>query len=124
MRGMYRCCVLIGIFFSVFPSAFSDESLPTGNAADGEKIFYRMCLYCHTSDEKSKFGPSLLWIGERRSTAWLHDWLENPSEMIEHDEYAQILRENNEYELTMPTLPDMQDAQKRADVIAYLLSAF
>ena len=40
--------------------------------------------------------------------------------MIESDEYAQTLKEGNEYGLAMPALPEMQDPEKRKDVIAYI----
>ncbi|MDX8388445.1 MAG: c-type cytochrome [Ghiorsea sp.] len=99
-------------------------SLPLSvNAADvgaGKKIYTQICSYCHKANYDDKFGPGLAGIIERRDAKWLDAFLQNPQKMIESDEYAQDLKENNVYNLTMPKLPDMQDAEKRANVIAYL----
>lgn len=99
--------------------------LVAGNAiaADveaGKKIFDQSCTYCHKSDYDDKFGPGLAGVTERRDAAWIDKFLQNPAEMIKSDEYAQSLKEGNEYNLTMPALPEMKDPAKREDVIEYL----
>jgi len=86
----------------------------------GKKIYDQACVYCHKLDYDEKFGPGLAGIMERRDAAWVDKFLENPKKMIESDEYAQTLKEGNEYGLTMPSLPQMQDPAKRQDVIEYL----
>jgi len=88
--------------------------------AVGKKIFEQSCAYCHKTGYDEKFGPGLAGISERRDAEWLDKFLTNPAEMIKTDEYAQTLRESNKYGLTMPALPEMQDANKRRDVIEYL----
>ncbi|MES0371460.1 MAG: cytochrome c [Mariprofundaceae bacterium] len=90
------------------------------NAETGKKIFDQSCTYCHKADYDDKFGPGLAGVTERRDAAWLDKFLTNPAEMIKTDEYAQTLHENNKYGLTMPSLPEMQDAKNRQDVIEYL----
>ncbi len=95
----------------------------SGVAADlaaGKQIFEQSCRYCHKSDYDEKFGPGLAGIMERRDAVWLDRFIKNPAEMIKTDEYAQTLHEGNAYGLTMPALPEMQDAKKRQDVIEYL----
>jgi len=95
----------------------------SAHAADidaGKKIFNQICSYCHKTNYDDKFGPGLAGISERRNNAWLNAFLLDPEKMIKNDEYAQSLKENNSYNLTMPKLRDMQDEQKRADVVAYL----
>jgi len=54
----------------------------------------------------------------------LSEWLKNPAEMIKKDVDAKVVRGKSKYNMTMLALPDMQDEQKRADVIAYLLRDF
>ena len=86
----------------------------------GKKIYDQSCKYCHKSDYDEKFGPGLAGIMDRRDAEWVEKFLINPAEMIKSDEYAQTLKEGNEYGLTMPALPEMKDAAKRADVIEYM----
>lgn len=91
-----------------------------GDLAAGQKLFEQSCAYCHKSDYDDKFGPGLAGIIERRDVEWLDRFIKNPAEMIKTDEYAQTLHESNKYGLTMPTMPEMQDAKKRQDVIEYM----
>jgi len=123
MKYIYRCFILLGALCTLFPSAFADE-VAIGDANAGKAIFERVCLYCHTHNEDSKIGPSLMGVGERRSVAWLNGWLKNPREMIKKDVDAKVVRGKSKYNMTMPALPDMQNDVQRANVIAYLLSAF
>jgi cytochrome c2 len=95
-----------------------------GDVAEGKLIFDKVCAYCHAIDGKGAIGPSLIGISERRDAAWLHLWLKNPREMIKKDADAKVVRGKSKYNMTMPALPDMRDDQKRANVIAYLLSTF
>lgn len=87
---------------------------------EGKRIFDQLCVHCHKANYDEKFGPGLAGIMERRDAAWVGKFLMNPAEMIKSDEYAQTLKEGNSYGLTMPALPDMKDADKRASVIEYL----
>jgi len=86
----------------------------------GKTIFEQSCRYCHKSDYDEKFGPGLAGIMERRDAAWVDKFLQNPAEMIKTDEYAQTLHESNDYGLTMPRLPEMQEQKNRQAVIEYM----
>ncbi len=86
----------------------------------GAKLYKRVCVYCHRLDYDDKFGPGLAGITERQSNEWLDKFLLDPAAMIKSDEYAQSLKESNDYGMTMPALPEMKDAKNRADVIAYM----
>ena len=91
------------------------------SAADveaGKKLYSQICFYCHKNTYDDKFGPGLAGILDRRDEAWLHEFLKNPSEMARKDEDAKGMSEG--YAVSMPTLPEMQDEQKRADIIAYM----
>lgn len=94
----------------------------TGMAAEetGKALFNQVCAHCHNTNYDAKFGPGLAGILERRSEAWVDAFLQNPAEMIRTDEYAKTLRESNRYDITMPSLPEMQDAKLRANVMSYL----
>jgi cytochrome c2 len=95
-------------------------SVDAADVQAGKNIYTQICSYCHKANYDDKFGPGLAGIAERRDNKWLDAFLQDPEKMIKNDEYAQNLKENNSYNLTMPKLPDMQDQQKRADVIAFL----
>ena len=90
--------------------------------AAGKKMFEQVCSHCHLTTYDDKFGPGMGGIAERVSETWLHKFLENPGEMVKSDEYSQLLKENNTYNLTMPAIPEMRNAEKRADIIAYISS--
>ncbi len=111
---MYR------IFFIVFSLLFVSGVAFAADVESGKKIFEQSCRYCHKSNYDEKFGPGLAGMMERRDAEWVDKFLQNPKKMIQSDEYAQTLKEGNEYGLTMPALPEMQDAKKRQDVIEYL----
>jgi len=101
-------------------SFFAVSTAIAADAESGKKIFDQSCTYCHKSDYDEKFGPGLAGIMERRDAVWIDKFLLNPAEMIKSDEYAQSLKEGNDYNLTMPALPEMKDPAKRADVIEYM----
>jgi len=110
----------LGMFFLM-------SAVPAASAADavaGKATFDKVCAYCHAADGSEKIGPSLAGVGKRRDEAWLHSWLISPSEMIKRDADAKVVRGNSKYNMLMPAIPMMQDATKRADVIAYLLENF
>ena len=106
----------------IFALAFLGFVAPAqaGDIEQGKAVFDQLCIHCHKLNYDEKFAPGLAGITERRDEQWLHDFLKNPSEMIRNDEYAKNLKENNVYNLTMPAFSEMQDEQKRANMIAYL----
>jgi len=112
----------IYVKISVLSFAFLGLLSPAqaGDMVKGKAIFDRLCFHCHKQSYDEKFAPGLAGITERRSAAWLHEFLENPSEMIKHDEYAKNLKDSNTYKLTMPTLPEMQNEENRENIIAFL----
>ncbi len=114
MKIYVKISALSFIFFSFLVPA------QAGDVVKGKAIFDRLCFHCHKPSYDDKFAPGLAGITERRDTKWLHSFLQNPSKMIEHDEYAKNLKASNPYNLTMPTLPEMQNEQNREDIIAYL----
>ena len=64
--------------------------------------------------------PGLKGVLERYDATWLNQWLKSPEAFAKVDETAADLLGSNKYGLKMPTLPEMQNAQNRADMIAYL----
>jgi len=91
---------------------------------DGKKTFGEICARCHNMDNTEKLAPGLQGIGKRVTAQWLDLWIKNPEEMLKTDAYAQGLLANNRFNLHMPQIPKMQDDEKRANVIAYLLAEF
>ncbi len=111
---------LVAMGVLLMPQAQAEES-HGALLKKGEKIFHEVCVRCHTAEVEGKLGPGLKGIGQRRDDAWLDAWIKSPKALIDSgDSYARQLREENRYDLTMPTLPLMQKDENRKAVIAYL----
>ena len=90
-------------------------------AAQGQKIFFKVCVQCHTLKAKNQpSGPGLQGVMQRvPSEDWLLDWLENPEAMIESgNAYAQSI--SDDYPLDMPKLPVMQRESNRKAIVTFL----
>ncbi|MDT8375330.1 MAG: c-type cytochrome [Mariprofundaceae bacterium] len=98
----------------------AEEFMP--DAAQGGKAFKAICIHCHTItyDESRVGAPGLKGVLERHDEEWLDKWLKSPEAFAKVDEKAATILDTNKYGLKMPTLPEMQDARNRADMIAYL----
>ncbi len=94
----------------------------TPDPAKGAKSFQTICAHCHniTYDESRVGAPGLKGVLERHDAKWLDQWLKSPEAFAKTDSTAADLLGSNKYGLKMPTLPEMQDAKNRADIIAYL----
>jgi len=91
--------------------------------AQGKEIFNEICVRCHTTEKEGKLGPGLQDVSNRHSVAWINTWLKSPEALIQSgDANAIALREENKYGITMPTLPVMQNDDKRNAIIAYLMT--
>lgn len=92
------------------------------NLEHGKEIFKNICIHCHRIDyEVSVVGaPGLRDVMDRHTPEWLNQWLTNPATFAKKDKTAKALIEANPYGLTMPTLPEMQNAQSRKDVTEFL----
>jgi len=114
----------IGLAVSFFASTalYAAENAALADAAHGKNIFMNICSHCHNASfEESAVGaPGLMDVLDRHSEEWIFKWLQGPGEFAKKDETAKALVESNSFGLVMPTLPDMQDAQNRRDVIAFL----
>jgi len=107
------------------PALAAGKSPPAqlvGNTEHGESIFKSICIHCHRTDyEDSVVGaPGLRDVLDRHDEAWLFQWIKGPAAFAEKDEKAKALTQSNPYGLVMPTIPEMQDAQNRRDIIAFL----
>jgi|GEM_PF-1293406 len=101
------------------------EAKPTpivGSAEAGSKIFENICSHCHRLDYQTSVvgAPGLRDITNRQDVKWINQWITNPSAFAKINSTAKALVDSNPYGLTMPTLPEMQDPQNRADIIAFL----
>ena len=114
----FRDLILVMVLLLASPNAWAAD------AEAGKELFKTLCVFCHAADGGGKVGPALAGIGQRQTAEWLDRWLQNPREMVKTDPYAQEIKANNKYNMTMPAIPAMKDDVKRADVIAYLLTAF
>lgn len=103
--------------------AASPQPAPiVGRAEAGRKIYENICSHCHRLDyEASEVGaPGLRDVTNRHDVEWINQWITSPRAFAKIDPSAKALVASNPYGLTMPTLPEMQDPQNRADIIAFL----
>ena len=93
-----------------------------GSAEAGSKIFENICSHCHRLDYQTSVvgAPGLRDITHRQDVKWINQWITSPSAFAKINSTAKALVDSNPYGLTMPTLPEMQDPQNRADIIAFL----
>jgi len=119
MDGLIRTGILMLVM--AFSSPLSAEEF-TPDASRGAKVFQTICAHCHTTtyDDSSVGAPGLKGVLERHDAKWLDQWLKSPEGFAKTDETAADLLKSNKYGLKMPTLPEMQDSKRRADMIAYL----
>ena len=90
-------------------------------AAQGQKIFFKVCVQCHTLKSKNQAsGPGLQGVMDRvPSEDWVLDWLKNPEAMIESgNAYARSIAD--EYPLDMPKLQVMQRESNRKAIVTFL----
>lgn len=97
----------------------------TGNAAAG-KLVFAQCRSCHVTDPGvNKTGPSLAGIVGRKAGS-IADFNYSPAnknsgiEWTEDHLYAYLENPQRVVPKTKMIFPGLRDAQKRADVIAYL----
>ncbi|MFP4560683.1 MAG: c-type cytochrome [Thiohalorhabdus sp.] len=121
-----RARTLLGTFFLpaalMLAGGFSPEirAQSTAEAAKGQKIFFKVCVQCHTLKEKDQAsGPGLGGVLDRvPSEDWLLKWLEDPEAMVEsEDDYAQSIVDD--YSMDMPTLEVMQKESNRKAIVSF-----
>jgi cytochrome c2 len=102
-------------------SADDTSAQSLANAAKGQKIFFKVCVQCHTLKDKDQAsGPGLEGVLKRvPSEKWLKRWLKDPEALIKGgDAYAQSIA--GEYPMEMPKLKVMQRESNREAVITFL----
>lgn len=84
------------------PSDRLNQPLALG-AADGQTIFDKQCIGCHSIGGGKRVGPDLKDVMVRRDPEWIKNFISNPGKMLKSDPIAQkLLQENNN--VSMPYL--------------------
>jgi len=105
-------------------SAEEASAQSLASAAKGQKIFFKVCVQCHTLKDKNQAsGPGLEGVMERvPSEKWVMQWLKDPEALIKSgDAYAKSIA--GEYPVEMPKLEVMQQKSNREAVITFLKRA-
>ncbi len=120
MDGLIRAGVGLMLVVALSPPLAAEEFTP--DPARGGKVFKTICAHCHTVtyDESRVGAPGLKGVFERHDEVWLDQWLKSPEAFAKVDETAADILGSNRYRLKMPTLPEMQDEKRRADIITFL----
>lgn len=103
-------------------AAATTEETGTDPIALGKTLFESLCSSCHTTTHKNSIvgAQGQQGVLERFDEAWLDQWLKSPEAFAKTNVAASNLIKSNRFGLVMPTLPAMQDDQKRAALIEYL----
>jgi len=112
---------LAAAVFALGGIAAGASAQSAAEAAKGQKIFFKVCVQCHTLKDKNQAsGPGLAGVLERiPSEKWLMSWLQNPEAMVEGgNAYAQSIADD--YPLNMPKLKVMQRESNRKAILTFL----
>ena len=123
MNGWMRTVAILTLSFVFSMPLMAEETESTGpSAVRGALTFDSICAHCHliTYEESRVGAPGLKGVLDRHDVKWLHQWLKGPEAFAKIDDTAKALIGSNKYGMKMPTFPEMQDDQRRADVIEYL----
>ena len=123
MNGWIRTGALLVLSLVLSAPLVAEESAGfKPDATRGAKTFEAICAHCHliTYDESRIGAPGLKGVLERYDEKWLDQWLKSPEAFAKVDETAKTVIGSNQYGMKMPTFPEMQNPQNRADVIEYL----
>lgn len=94
------------------------KSRSKGAAKIGEDLFNTRCTTCHTIGQGDKLGPDLLGVVNKRDSAWLIRWLQEPDVMLDEKDPLAIALFNKYNKVRMPNIKLTQrDAQ---DLIEYM----
>ncbi len=122
MRKFSVFAIVLGSFLVLNSGTGWAAENDAASAARGLKIFQSICSHCHTTthEASSVKAPGLKGVFDRHNEAWLNQWLTSPEAFAKKDETAKKLVDSHPYKLVMPTFPQMQNPDNRADVIEYL----
>lgn len=95
-----------------FTSANFDgkDAFDAALAAKGKEIVDVKCTSCHNMTEERKVGPGWKGVTDRRSAAWVMNFIMNPQPMIDSDPQAKALFE--EFLTPMPNQNLTEDDAK------------
>jgi hypothetical protein len=79
----------VGKFTEVEVGATLDKAM----AAEGKKAFDIKCSSCHKLTDERLVGPGWAKVTERRTPAWIMNFMTNVEEMIDKDPEAQAMLE-------------------------------
>jgi len=128
MRMLNMIVLTLSLFFS--QAVFAEEAQVAEAQTDtiessvsrGQMIFDAVCIHCHhkTTEIGPTGCPGLKNVLTRHGEEWLNKWILAPEEFSKVDIKAKDVVDANPYQLVMPALPEMQDEQKRKDMIEFL----
>ncbi|MFA9461093.1 c-type cytochrome [Thiohalorhabdus methylotrophus] len=121
VRKALGAFLLPAAFVLAAASAPDARAQSTAEVAKGQKIFFKVCVQCHTLQEKGQAtGPGLAGVLDRvPSERWLMKWLKDPKALVESgDSYARSIADD--FPLDMPKLKVMQQKANRRAVLTFL----
>lgn len=72
--------LILGLLLA--PAQAAQATPPEQTAEEGEALFQKYCMGCHTIGGGDLAGPDLLGVADRRDPDWLEHWLAGPDVMI------------------------------------------
>ena len=104
--------IIILIFFAVF------HNYSFLKAQEGESLFTKTCLACHTIGKGKVIGPDLKDISKKREADWLVNFIRSSTEMINSNDADAVALFEEYNKIPMPDA-NMSDSEIK-QVIAYI----
>jgi mono/diheme cytochrome c family protein len=105
------CTMLVSIFPLSGPILAQD-------ADHGQQTFQAMCAACHTIGGGRLVGPDLQGIGERRSEAWIIDFVQHSQALVQGGDSAAVALFEEYNRIPMPEQPLSE--QEVRSILAYV----
>jgi nitrate reductase gamma subunit len=86
----------------------------SAQASQGEELFNKYCMTCHSLTDKSMVGPGLGGVVEKRTPEWLVSWIKDPMAMVNGGDEQAVEVYNTYNQIPMPGFPQFADAEMTA----------
>ena len=118
-------CAVVLVTAPSYAQEKSAESQASGpfvvdgaKAKAGQKVWgAKACMGCHTIGKGRLAGPDLAGILDRRTEAWVREWLKDPEAMFEKDETAKALLQ----EYGNVKMPNMKLTDEQIDQVLHYI---
>lgn len=95
-----------GIGFYTPENLILSEQIDEPMALKGKALHEKLCASCHTLTTETLVGPGWKGMTQRRSAAWIMNYINNPEAMIDKDQHLREVYEKCYIRMPDPHLND------------------